>query len=325
MNSAVCTLFEGNYHLGVAGLTNSLYQNGFRGSIYVGYKGALPPWASLAKENSLLQWAGNKTLQVAEGLQLHFLPIETDYSLTNYKPDFMLKLWDGPAADMDSLFYFDPDIVILRSWLLFEEWANCGVAVSEDVNSPLAMQHPRRVAWRKYFGDKGISLNFKEGFYVNGGFIGLTKKNLQFLKTWINIQETMAPLIGGLNQSIFSRTPLTTLLKTAGGPFMPFFKTDQDALNAAIEACDQEISFIGKDGMGFENGFVIMHHAVGRMKPWAWKPFLQSWRGRPPRKIEIEFWNLMDGPVRAFPNKIVKRQKRALRICSAIGRIYKKQ
>ncbi len=325
MSSAICTLFEGNYHYGLAGFTNSLHAAGFKGSLYAGYRGDLPYWAANSVENAALRWDGGKTLQVTKDLQIHFMPIQTDYSLTNYKPDFMLRLWDGPAADVDKMFYFDSDIVIVCSWLHFEEWASCGVAVSEDVNSPLAINHPRRVAWRRYFGEKGIKLNFKEDIYVNGGFVGLTKENKPFLHTWQNIQETMAPIIGGLNQSIFNQTTsLPSLLKTAGGPFKPFFKTDQDALNAAVEASDLKISFIGKDGMGFETGIVLMHHAVGKSKPWGWKPFHQSWKGRPPRKVEIAFWNLMNGPVKVFSDKTIKRQKMAIKICSAIGRFYRK-
>jgi hypothetical protein len=323
MQSAICTLFEGHYHFGLAALTNSLYKQGYRGEIYAGFRGQLPPWAVSANDNPALQWKDGKTFQVAEGLQLHFLPLETDYHLTNYKPDFMLELWNGPAANAGNMFYFDPDIVIVQSWLLFEEWTTCGVAVSEDVNSPLARQHPRRVAWRRYFGDHAIDLNFKNPIYVNGGFIGVSIENRGFLQLWKQIQETMAPFIGGLNLSIFKSDHLS-LLEEAGGPFMPFVKTDQDALNATIEAGDYEISFIGKEGMGFENGFTMMHHALGNPKPWKWKPFLQSMDGRPPRKVDIEFWNVMSGPVCAVPQRNTSIQKVSMKITIAIGRFYKR-
>src|SRR5450631_3672108 len=98
MTTAICTLFENNYHYGVAALTNSLYISGYRGAIYAGYRGTLPPWCLNAKENKLLNWPDSKTLEVADGIQIHFLPLNTPYHLANYKPDFMLSLLNGPAT-----------------------------------------------------------------------------------------------------------------------------------------------------------------------------------------------------------------------------------
>ena len=44
MNITLCTLFEGNYHFGVAALSNSLIAAGYAGDLWVGYRGALPGW-----------------------------------------------------------------------------------------------------------------------------------------------------------------------------------------------------------------------------------------------------------------------------------------
>ncbi len=323
MPSAICTLFENNYHYGLAALTNSLYREGFRGSIYAGYRGDPPSWASASERNLSLDWKDGRTLVVAENLQLHFLPVDTEYHLTNYKPDFTLKVWNSLAVNAKRMFYFDPDIVIVRPWELFEEWVSCGIALSEDINSPLYKEHPRRVAWRRYFDSRGIPLRFKNAMYVNGGFIGLSQENQSFLETWKNIQEALAPAIGGLNRSIFKPEYLASLLEV-GGPFMPFAKTDQDALNAAVEACENKISFIGKEAMGFENGFIIMYHALGTPKPWEWRLFSQSLNGRPPRKVDLEFWRFMDGPIMAIPKRIIKRRKLAIKITNTIGMFYKK-
>ena len=68
--TAVCTLFEGHYHYGVAALVNSLYKQGYRGSIYAGYRGSLPKWADQAH---VLHGEGEMTLAVAGDLCIHFI------------------------------------------------------------------------------------------------------------------------------------------------------------------------------------------------------------------------------------------------------------
>jgi len=198
MKSAICTLFEGHYHYGVATLSNSLFKNGFRGTIYVGYRGELPNWALKGNKKSIDKWEDTITFTPIEGLELVFLCLDTTYSLTNYKPDFMLDLWRGPAKEVDSLFYFDADIIINASWACFEQWVNCGVALCEDINSPLQEFHPQRVGWRNYYKKYNLDLQFKNQIYVNGGFIGLVKKDSSFLTSWMQLQEYMGESTGGL-------------------------------------------------------------------------------------------------------------------------------
>jgi len=322
MISAICTLFEGHYHYGVAALSNSLYKQGFRGTVYVGYRGDLPSWALKGKKEAVGIWEGAITLSPVEGIQLVFLSLSTTYSLTNYKPDFMLELWEGPAKNADAFFYFDPDIVIDDSWSCFEQWVNCGVAVCEDVNSPLQEFHPRRVGWRKYFSKYDISLNFKNQTYVNGGFVGLLKKDILFLTTWITLQEKMGIAIGGLENSIFSKLVYnSTIFKTEG--FQIFDKSDQDALNATIEVYNGSISFLGKEGMGFIPGKATMLHALGSDKPWNVKLILKAFKGRIPRFVDEYYWKHTDMPIIAHTKGEIWRKKIAIKISKFIGRFYK--
>lgn len=322
MSSAICTLFEGSYHFGLAALVNSLYFHGFEGDIYAGYRGEVPPWAKKALKNEQLSWKDAVTLSVNTGIRIHFLPLQTDYHLTNYKPDFMLQLWEGPAKGVDQLFYFDPDILVDTRWSFFSEWVGYGVAVCEDVNSPLPANHPRRKAWRKFFSKHGIRLEFKEANYANGGFVGLTLENKSFLETWKLIQEKMALEIGGLGVSQFNSSQTKATAFT--DPQYCFSKTDQDALNAAIEAWSGDTSFVGKEGMGFKGGSSLLPHAIGGSKPWSRNALKLAILGSPPRRVDHCYWHYANGIIRLYSNSYYFRKRTAQKIAALIGRFYRR-
>ncbi len=88
-SSIVCTLSAGDYHFGLGALVNSLYARGFRGDIYIGFRGELPFWAvkSAQADNSGWTYAMN-------GCLLHFIPLSTTDFLNNHKPDFVLQLME---------------------------------------------------------------------------------------------------------------------------------------------------------------------------------------------------------------------------------------
>jgi hypothetical protein len=322
MNSVLCTIFESHYYYGVAALTNSLYLQGYRGEIFAGYRGELPKKFPETKINTTLQWPGARTLEVGKDLALHFLPIETEYHLTNYKPDFMLRLWDGPAKNSQRMFYFDPDIILSVPWSFIESWSDFGVALCEDVNSPLSEFHPRRMAWRKYFGGLGFLLQYKDPIYSNGGFVGLTESNREFLELWKQLQEAIAPVIGGLNRSSFSGEG--QLSGSQSHDYAPFSRTDQDALNAAVEAWRGSVSLVGKAGMAFGQGTPLMPHAIGAPKPWHWKPILQALKGFPSRKADLAYWNSVKGPLIMHKTSIVYWRLLSLKIAGFISRFYRK-
>ena len=322
MISSVCTLFEGHYHFGVATLFNSLYKSGFRGTVYVGYRGELPDWALKGKHESIGKWNDAIIVKPIEGLSLVFLFLTTNYSLTNYKPDFMLELWDGPAKNADALFYFDPDILVYDSWICFEQWVNCGVALCEDMDSPLQEFHPRRVGWRNYYKNYNIVLHFKNSIYVNGGFIGLLKRDLYFLNLWKQLQENMGESIGGLKRSIFSGKIYDLNLSTAQG-FTIFDKTDQDALNATIEAYSGNISYLGKEGMGFVLQHITMFHALGTPKPWKANHLKRAFHGKIPRIYDAAYWENSKSPLSVHSKWETTKKKLVINIAKLIGRFYK--
>ena len=68
-----------------------------------------------------------------------------------------------------------------------------------------------------------------------------------------------------------------------------YFVHDQDGLNMALMACDNRISTLGSDGMGFTPAFgVAMTHSVGPFKPWN-KEFVCHVlrRGAPPTAADV--------------------------------------
>jgi hypothetical protein len=304
MTSAVCTLFEGDYHLGLGALANSLYACGFRGTIYAGYRGPLPSWAKTAQQNN-----GSSEFNAADGLSIRFIPVDARVHLTNYKPDFMLQIWEKYCPDAESLFYFDPDIVVRFPWSFFEEWASDAVAVCEDVNSPMPNSHPKRNAWRRLLTAKGHKMENQVGVYVNGGFVALPKAYKDFLVLWSKIITQIGKAgvrLDALNTNEDYR----------------FWNNDQDALNIAVMETKCPTSCAGKDGMGFVASNSFMLHAVGCDKPWKVRPFHQFLTGRRFSQVQREFWDHVSSPIQVFPPGRISQKQIQMKLAALGGRFY---
>ena len=319
MKSAICTLFEGDYHYGVGALTNSLYHYGFRGVVWAGYRGEMPPWAKSIKQCEKYQ-----EFIVAEDCVIRFIKLDTNYHLTNYKPDFMLSLWKDFCPDTQALFYFDPDIVVKCNWDSFEEWLSYGIALCEDLTSPVHHTHPLRMGWRKFYEPLGLKFAFQTNVYVNGGFIGLTKDTLSFLKEWIEIQNFMSPAIGGLEKSNIGnqaeRNLVLPRIEAVGRNFM-FSHTDQDALNIALMCCQHPVSLRGKEAMDIIPGGYTMSHAIAGIKPWRKKMLLfvikNGFRLRLTDKL---YWKFTQTPIKLYSTFNFFIKKIDVLLASILGR-----
>ncbi|MEI7957591.1 MAG: hypothetical protein WCI40_00665 [Verrucomicrobiota bacterium] len=313
---AICTLFEGGYHYGLGPLANSLYASGFRGIIWAGYRGALPFWAQPVTETG-----SYAEFQVAEGCAIHFVPLDTTAHLTNYKPDFMLRVFETYAPDCAGLIYLDPDIIMSDPWRSFEEWIGCGVAVCEDVNSPFAAHHPRRVGWRRFYEGTARLLP-KEPFYANGGFVGVRREDAAFLELWKRLQDRLWQAIGGAEYSGFVGEKSVALQSDYPSCFD---KTDQDVLNAAIEAVEGiPVSFGNKQAMGFETGKAVLPHALGPDKPWKKQYLRDALRGAALRAVDKEYWLHAQGPIRVFTSRQLLAKRIVLKISAVLGRFIRR-
>ena len=281
--AAICTLFEGSYHYGVGALVNSLYSHGFRGVVWAGYRGALPPWVTPVIDSSAYS-----EFHVADGCLIRFVKLQTDRHLTNYKPVFLLDLWKNHCPEANALFYFDPDIVIKCAWSFFEEWAGYGVALCEDVNSPMPSSHPIRHAWRRFCSGKGVQLLREMNAYVSGGFVGLSRKHAAILDTWKKLIEALEQETGNLKQLGFRDRPFA------------FYNGDQDVLNMTIMSSSEPLSLIGKEGMDFTVGGYTMSHAAGGAKPWRKHMLAGAIRGIAPSLPDKAYWQNVSHPIRLY-------------------------
>jgi len=305
--SVVVTLFEGDYHLGAAALINSLVAAGFAGVVVCGHRGPRPPWAAQAEKLG--------------PVSVHFVAVETGVHFTNYKPDFLLQVWHHLEPQATRLYYFDPDITVRVRWSFFEEWADYGVALVEDVNSPLSETHPRRGAWRRCLEARKKEVQRETPLYVNGGFIGLSRTDEPFLHEWKGAMELVGQEIGGLAGSMFS---FDTTRPEFASPAYPFNKTDQDALNIAVMTTRQRISVMGPEGMDFRPGGWTMSHALGAEKPWR-KHFIRAaLAGRPPSRADREFWAYASSPIGIFSSGAGRWRMVTLRLASFLGRFYRR-
>ena len=319
MRCVVCTLFEHHYHFGVAVLVNSLCKSGYRGTVYAGFRGALPPWA---KPTAQFLPNGQWELRVSPDVQIIFIHLQTTAHLTNYKPDFMLQVEALASAESDALIYCDPDIVVNIKWIYIEDWMTCGVAVCEDVNSPLAENHPTRVGWRRFFKPQGFDLQFRTSSYANGGFVGITWNHRKLLSLWKEFMIPIAKLLGGEDVvGIDGGQKLAGLYGFADC----FSKTDQDALNAILEASPEiPVSFLGREAMGFRPGHTPFPHALGSPKPWN-RPYIwMALSGIPPSTVDKVYWNNAQGPIEPFSKAHLFCIRTQLAICTAIGRFIRR-
>lgn len=314
MATIICTLFEGNYHHGLAALTNSLYKNGFRGEIFAGYRGSIPPWALKPILATGLEWQDATYVKIADGLVIYFLPLDTERHLTNYKPDFTLRLL-RVRPNATAICYFDPDIVLKCNWQYIERWLTYGVAlVHEIVNYDMGPTHPTRQEWKDIIVRNGFGVQRNIFSYINAGFYGLKREHVDFIKKYkhfLNVMEIETNI--NLNEFIFhaDRTH-------------PFFAKDQDALNIAAMCCDCNISEVGPDGMDFQHGGYIMSHSTGSPKPWN-KNFLLSFLdGRPPSSAEKAYWGNVRKPITLYSSFYFYFKLYSVKLTAFLGRCYRR-
>lgn len=317
MRIVACTLFERQYHLGVAVLVNSLARAGFTGEFHAGFRGPLPPWAEgRATQRDSSTW----DMRIEGGPRLVLSRLETTAHFANFKPDFMLQLLAMPGTE--AVLYFDPDVVVNTAWGRLEEWLSCGVAVCDDVNSPMAQNHPHRVGWRRFYAKMGHDLRYRESCYANSGVVGVAREHQRLLEVWRELLAAATASLGGADVVGIGGG---RNLKGAYGFADCFRQPDQDSLNAAFEACsDIPVSFFGKQAMGFDAGKPQLPHAIGGRKPWTRRFVREALQGRAPARVDRCFWKFADGPLHPFTSTQVRITRWRVMVAAALGRFIRR-
>jgi hypothetical protein len=310
MQTAICTLFEGDYHYGVGVLANSLFHHGFQGVFWAGYRDRLPPWATPLRQES-----DYHELVVSEGCAIRFVRVDPAMHLANYKPHFMWDLLERDPA-LEAIFYFDPDIVNRCRWDFYEHWVRCGIALCGDSWYHVPANHPRRLAWQSFADDQGFPCQRLLEHHYNAGFIGLPRRSQSLLLLWQKLIDGAAAA-GYLDlEDVYAdRT-------TYSYPYLP---NDQVTLNLALMLVIDPLSTVGPDGMDFLPGGTIMSHAtVPHVKPWRKKLIGSALRGMPPSLTDKLFWQHTQEPVAVYSTEALRQKQLTLRVGAAIGRFIRR-
>jgi hypothetical protein len=306
----VCTLWEGDYHKGLGALTNSLIQAGYHGTVWAGYRGSLPAWASKSEVSGAIA-----IFQATATVRITFVKLETPMHLTQYKPIWMKQVLAEHEPAAAGIVYFDPDIFLLAPWTFFEEWIQVGVAVCEDIGAPLNPSHPRVYAWSKFAADAGLTVRRPTEANLNGGLVGVTRDRIELLDHWAQLMSELR------------RRHLMSNVMHQGDRAQHFHIPDQDALNIAAMTFSGPISRIGPDGMGFSQGEWLTIHAIQTKKPWRrrllWDYFTSG--------VEIErgtrvYWTrFAAGPVRIEPIGRLRVNRFLVRLVAFLSRFYRRR
>lgn len=311
MRIALCTLFEGHYHHGVATLVNSLVAAGYQGTVWAGHRGPLPAW--LARHARFDRRAGR--LQVTPQVVLQTLALDPPRSLNYQKPAFMRELLQVHDPAAEAVVYLDPDLVVKCAWAEIEAWFAGGeVALVEDLESALPSDHPRREGWRRFFAAHGEVPQRALARYYNSGFVGVPRAHDALLATWQRLCERIAEDHGGALRQ-----------RKLGAPDHPFHSTDEDALNFALMLDDAPLCTQGPEAMDFVPGGRHLSHAVGAAKPWQGRHFRGALRGRPPSVASQSFYRFTRGPLASLSPLTLVRRRLSMALATALGRVYRQR
>lgn len=295
----VITLADGHYHRGLIALVNSLVRAGFEGPVICFGRESDPHW---------LPPICDRLKATAPQVMLHYRITTDSWHPSHQKPRAMEEAADAHLKAR-RLFFFDSDIVVHAPWSFYQDWADYGIALVEDpVFGNFPPHHPIRAAWERWLSKCGVEVIRQPDRYYNGGFVGVIRERLTFVKRWGEMMDRMSETVDLVN------------LKP-GTRFDAFFNTDQDALNMTVMTGHEPISAIGPEGMGGRSASP-MSHALHPEKPWNRRWLRALAKGDAPSWVEKKWFEFAMDPIPAFSPSEFRRHMNGMKLATALGRIY---
>jgi hypothetical protein len=191
-----------------------------------------------------------------------------------------------------------------------------GVAmVHEVLSNDMPPTHPIRKEWEKLIKACNKHTVRQLYSYINSGFCGVTRENMQFVKEW---EEMISK---GLEY--YKHTKADFIFRSDRSD--PFYANDQDALNITSMCSEVPICEMGPEAMDFINGGgFVMSHAISNPKPWMRKYVEAALNGYPQTLAEKEYWKNTTGPLWPFSQSHLRRKKYAMLLASVITRFNRR-
>jgi len=303
------TLAENDYFYGVAALLNSMVKNGTYGDkIIIGYRGQLPKWLPVLSTSK-----NGQSFTLNSSLEVELVEVRGDLHMVHEKPEWFRYLTEELEPDADEYFFFDSDIIVINRMGFFGEWVKQGVALCEDVNYDMSVDHPIRKQWENILSQQGFSTENQLSRYYNSGFLGWRKETKEFVNLWDKCSQILGEFSGDMKK--FRVNDRTSIV----------LSTNQDSLNLAAMATALPLSTIGPEAMGFHYGFPLMVHPLGP-KPWNRNFLIDFLNGTSPRYADVLFWDLVNSDMlKPFPKYKIVKQKIIVRLCKFLSRFYKRR
>lgn len=301
MSEVIFTLYEKRYHCGVAALINSASLAGYRGRVVVGYRDALPPWAP-----------AGRVVQVPPGLEITFIHTVPARHLGYHKPVFALDLLER-FPEIETLHYFDPDIIIHAPWDFMRDWAQQGVGLVQDaVFREVSRRHPWRREWAGLLRGVGREpVELLDESYFNAGYFSIQRSQCDLLQAWKDVTLSYEKSGGDTSRFHMARRCSAVV-------------SDQDLLAAALMGWTGDVSALGPEAMGFTGYHFVLSHAIESPKPWEGGFLRRALQGSPPTRSAKEYLRFCNRGIRAEGRLRSLLQGLDHRAAQAVSRFYRR-